>query len=467
MPLRAVIYNRVSLDRRKRGWSVEQQAEENRAVCAANSWPVVAAFTDNGRSASRYARREREDYGRLVTFLEAGNADVLVTWEASRSQRDLGTYVQLRDLCMRAGVFWHYQGRTYDLTVPADRKATAQDAVAAEGYSDETSERVKRSTRAAASAGRPHGKHLFGYTRHYHPETRDLLRVVEIPEQAAVVREAVRRVLAGEALYSIARDFRQRGVPAPGHGTWQQTTTLRRVLLNPAYAGKRVHKGQIIGDAAWPPIVAEGDWYAIRSRLTDPTRRTTTRQGSVRHFLTGLTRCGVCDAPCKVLKNRGTLAYQCSAGFHVSRRIADVDELVTAVVLARLARPDVTELLLAGNDYGEVRAAQDNVRELRGRLDAFCDAAAAGDITTAALARIEARLLPEIAEAEKRAHPRSLPTVVGELAGRSDAAERWAALTLAQRRDVVDVLMVVRIMPTRRGARSFDPESVKITWRTS
>src|SRR3954452_11659341 len=101
--MRAVIYTRVASDAQNRGRSVAEQEAECRAVCDRNGWEVVAAFSDNDRSASRWATKERAQYRRLIGCIEAGGCDVLVTWEASRAQRDLAAYAQLRDLCERKG----------------------------------------------------------------------------------------------------------------------------------------------------------------------------------------------------------------------------------------------------------------------------------------------------------------------------------------------------------------------------
>jgi site-specific DNA recombinase len=59
-----------------------------------------------------------------------------------------------------------------------------------------------------------------------------------------------------------------------------------------------------------------------------------------------------------------------------------------------------------------------------------------------------------------------LSPVVANTAG-PDAAERWARLSLPPKREIIRTLMTVRIMPTKRGARSFDPERIEISWKTS
>lgn len=463
MGTRAVIYARVSSDPRGAGRSVAEQEAECRALAERSGWSVERVFVDNDRSASRHARKGRPAFDDLVAHVQDGGCDVVMTWEASRFQRDLEVYVRLREVCRRRGVLWSYSGRTFDLERTDDRLATGLDALLAERESDQTRERVMRATRANAAAGRPHGRLLYGYRREYDPATRSLLAQVPHGEHAAVVREAARRVAAGEPCNAVAADLNARSVPAPRGGRWN-LTQVRRLVTNPAYVGQRVHRGKVVGPATWPAILDDATFYRCVSRLTDPARRTV-RDGAVRHLLTGLARCGVCGAPVVKQKNRGFDAYLCREGFHVSRRQDHVDNLVTRVVVARLARPDALDAL-AGRDTSEdAREAAGEAAEKQARLDAFYDAAAAGEVTPAALARIEARLLPEIEAAEQRARRVAVAPVLREVA-RADIAERWDSLPITVRREVVDLLAEVRILPARRGARTFDPESVSITWRS-
>jgi len=136
--------------------------------------------------------------------------------------------------------------------------------------------------------------------------------------------------------------------------------------------------------------------------------------------------------------------------------------LVEQIAIARLNRPDLAELL-AGDDSA-ASAALDEARALRARLDSFYDSAAAGEITPAALARIEAGLLPKIEAAERKATPSTAsPLLTMFTVG--DAEQTWAALSIAQRRDLLRVLMVPVIHKTRQGARRLDPEFIEIKWK--
>jgi len=444
---------------------VIEQEEDCRAVCGRNGWEVVEVFRDNDRSASRYATKDRPEHRKLIKFIAAGEADVLVTWEASRAQRDLAAYARLRDLCERHSVRLSYSGRTYDMTESDDRFSTGLDALLAERESDQTRKRVLRAVRANADKGRPHGKLLYGYRREYDPQTGELVRQIPDDETAEIVREAASRVLGGETPYSVAQDFDRRGIPTPRKGMRWDLTQVKRLCINPGYAGKRVHRGQVIGDAAWPPILDEATHLALVAKLGDPRRRTM-RDSAIKHLLSGVAVCGVCNGRIRVQKNRGFLAYLCVDGFHVSRNEDDVDEFVTEVVLARLERPDLADVLAESRDDDGTAVALAEAREKRARLEGFYDAAAAGELTPAALSRIEARLLPEIDAADRRARAAVTSPLVGDTAG-PDARKRWAKLTLPQRREIISTLMTVRIMPTVRGSRVFRPESIAITWKQS
>jgi site-specific DNA recombinase len=344
-----------------------------------------------------------------------------------------------------------------------DRFQTGLDALLAERESDETRKRVLRAVRANADKGRPHGKLLYGYRREYDPGTREFIGQEPDSVTAEVVREAARRVLAGETPYSIAQDYNGRGIKPPrGSERGWNLTQIKRLCINPGYAGKRVHRGRVVGDAAWPPLLDEGTHLALVAKLGDP-RRGSQRDSAIKHLLSGIAVCGVCGGRIRVQKNRGFLAYLCVDGFHVSRREPDVDEFVTEVVLARLERPDLADVFTESADSESAEALAE-ARGKRARLEGFYDAAAAGELTPQALARIEARLFPEIEAADRRARAAVSSPLVAATAG-VDARERWAKLSLPQRREIISTLMKVRIMPTTRGARTFDPEAIQIEWR--
>ncbi|MGW2096080.1 recombinase family protein [Promicromonospora sukumoe] len=461
--MRAVIYCRVSSDTSNIGRSVTEQEAECRALCEREGWTVADVLVDNDRGASRYSRKDRPAYRKLQRVLQEG--DALVTWEASRAQRDLAAYVQLRDLCVDRNVLWCYSGRIYDLSRGDDRFITGLDALLSEKEVEEIRNRVLRGVRANLAAGRPHGKLPYVYRILRDPVTGEPLERVPDEETAPIVREMARRTLAGEAMYSIVADLNARGISGPRPGRDGQPVlwlpaVARRMIENPTYAGLRTHRGEVTGPATWQGLITVDEHQRIKSIFADPKRRTNHRGSAPRWLLSGIAVCSVCGATVRRQKNRGYGTYSCVAGFCVSRVIEPTDALVVESVLRRLESVDVIEHL---TEQDSVAAdARVELEALRTRLDAFTDSAAAGEVSPAALARIEQRLRPQIVEAERRVRAAFSSPIVAELAG-PHARTRWVELSLEDQRAVVKALATVRILKTRRR-RTFDPASVEITW---
>lgn len=468
------MYTRVSKDTSGEARSPAEQEAECRAWAEREGWQVVAVESDVSMSASRFARvRERPGYLAARRRLDADDVDLLVCWESSRASRDMAELIALRDACRDAGKRLAYSGRVFDPRRGDDAFMIGLDGLLAEKASAETRDRVLRGVRANAERGRPHGKLLYGYAREYDAAGR-YVRTVERPEQAAVVREIGERLLRGHSVREIASDLSDRGIPTsrpsrPGShlaGAWS-VQSVRRIAMNPGYAAMRVHRGEVVGTADWPALISEADHGRLVALLTAPERKVT-RPGAARHLITGVGRCGVCGGPVGVLRNRGRWASYCCntrGCLRTARSQPRVDELVTSVVLARLALPDAASLIVQV-DESELRAAEDEAASLRARLDGFIASAAAGELSPATLAGVEARLRPQIAEAERRARPPLPPGAVAELIEAADPAMVWAKLPEAEKRAVVGTLLdSVTILPVGKGGHVFRPESVRITWR--
>lgn len=461
--MRAITYDRVSADRAQ-GRSISEQNADNEAECARRGWTIVARYTDNDRGASRHSRTKRPGWEQVKAAIADRQGEVLVTWEASRAQRDVTAYVELRQLCRDHNVQWCYNGRLYDLSRTDDSFSTGLDALLAEREADVTRDRVLRAVKANAAAGRPHGKLLYGYRREYDLDSGALVAQVPREDQAAIVREIHQRIAAGDSVRGIGLDLERRGVPAPGGQRWYPQT-VAHIARNPAYIGRRVHQGADIGAATWPPLVDEITHYTCVRRLTDPDRPRI--DWTIKHLLSGLARCGAvidgkeCGSGLRAQMNRNHLAYVCPAGFHVSRHAGKLEEMVTTAVLGRLTKDDALDDVNDRRpiDTGE---AASSVSALRHRLQGFHDAAADGQISPAALARIEARLLPQIAAAEHDAGTPDAPP-------RFDAAgllRRWERMSLQEKRVLIAAVVDTVVLSVGRGKRVFDAAGVDMRWKS-
>lgn len=478
-PLRVGLYCRVSADRSQRHTSVSDQEKEGRVWCADHGHEVAWVVVDNDISASRHSKKERPGFADVQTRLAGSDpVDVLWAWEASRVTRDLEVYAQVRSLCERHGVLWSYHGRTYDMSRSDDRFSTGLDALVSERSSDETRDRVLRSVRSRVESGKAHGRIPYGYRSVYHQHTGAPIGREPDPEAAPVVREIVRRVLSGEANLSIATDLNRRGVPSPRAVRLARQgkelpdrlgwtlELVARVARSPSVAGIRSHRGKEVGDAAWDPIISVADHNAVLVRFADPGRLWSVDR-EVKHLLGGIAVCGVCGDKLKPMP-KARPQYWCRTNRCVARAKGPVDGLVVETLLQRLEEPDSGQLFVDDGNRKEITAAAQDLAELEARLEAFrVSAEDPQGISPQMLARMEAKYLPLIEDAQRRSIPAHVPAVVRDLASSKKPREEWSnKLTMLQKRQVIRHLLTVTVYPTKvRGARTFDTSAVKVRWR--
>jgi len=445
-------------------------------------WPIVGEFRDVGMSATRHARKPRDDYAAMMEAVRAGECDVLMTWESARAQRDLAVYVALRDLCHDTKTLWWYMGELYDLTLRSHRNRTALDAVRDEDAGEGIREGVLRTVRQRAERGEPHGRIPYGYRRVYHPDTGKLIAQIAddtLPgpndtfeplaePKAPIVREIIRRIAAGHTAYSIAKDLNERGIPTPFHNArgWDVIQVVR-TAKNPAYIGMRVHQGKVIGKATWASLLPAGDeavWWRASAILADPKRRTH-RDNAIRHLLSGLAFCGECGEFMRMTHPRGRFTYACQGRFCVAMAEHLLDDYVEAAVLARLERPDAAEVFLATSDDKVVHEALAELEKKRAALGEARAMASRLELSLTSLAAMENTLVPEIKAAEARARSASLPPVLDTLIG-PQARSVWANLSMAERRRALRPIVRVTVNKTIKGSRTIRPGRVVLEWLT-
>ncbi len=484
----ALTYERASQDRKEQGKSVGDQRRLNVAEVERHGWRLEASFVDNDRSASRHARGGgRPDFERLMEAITAGKGDVLVVWEISRNQRDLAVYVQIRDLCTRVGLFfWLVGGVLYDLRDRNDRMMLGFQAVQAEFMADYIRDNVLRGMAGAAEAGRPHGKLTYGYRRVYDPRTKAFLRQEPDTEErkavgedgtestythAGIVKEIFAKVAGGVPLIKIEQELNGRGIPSPQGSRWLRTT-IRKIAMNPAYIGKRVYRGEVVGDGVWPPLVDEETYWACVRLLQDPSR-TTTRPGRAVHLLSYIVRCGVCKGPLQA----GTVnpsgwngkVYRCHQRRCTAVRVEYLDEYVERVVVAWLSREDVYEqLVAAGHNDAEAAKARAEAERLSAELEQYKKLAETGELKAVDYVRFKRGLTALIEEAEAKAKESGIPPVLrGRIGPQAIAA--WAALAddLAVKREIIRTVADIELLPAAHKGerRPFGRHRLNWTWR--
>ena len=136
---------------------------------------------------------------------------------------------------------------------------------------------------------------------------------------------------------------------------------------------------------------------------------------------------------------------------------------VEGVILGRLARPDAAALLTPDVDLDALRAEK---VELSDRRDGLAELLADGLLSRERVTEQASRLTRRVAALDARITAAVGDSPVGALVDADDVAAAWEALDMRSRKAVVDLLLLVTVLPAGKGQR-FDPEQVRIEWRTS
>lgn len=462
---RAVIYCRISQDRRDEHTGVDRQEQQCRALAKSRGWDVVEVFTDNDVSA--YSGKTRPAYVRMLGALRAGRASVVIAWHTDRlhrSPRELEEYV---DVCEAHAVVTHtVKAGELDLSTPSGRAVARTVGAWARFESEHKADRIKAAHAQAAARGKWRGgARPYGWA--LHPDGTVTLN----EDEAKVVREVVDELLCGASFGSQVKRLNARGVTTSRGNRWCYTS-LRQVITRPKNAGFSELNGEIVGKMeGWPPILSEDAWRAVCARFTDPSTRQH-NDSRARWLLSGIAHCGKCGRvmTCAHITTRAgsgrarRVVYRCPGDGttgHAGRGVGPVNEVTEAKMKALLARDGSALLARMAPPGPDVDQLREQSVALRGRLDEAAAGFADGGITGSQLRTITQRIEARLAEVESQLVGDQRARVLAQFSNPDEVSDRWDALTLDHKRSVIRAAATVTIHPAGRGV-PFDPSIVEV-----
>ena len=433
----AAIYCRISQDRDNDELGVRRQKKACRDLAAQNGWTVVAVYEDNDLSG--FNGKRRPSFEAMADAIRAGEVNALLASEPSRFTRHPRELEDLIDLLEAHNIeVATLTSPVYDLATPHGRAMARIGGTMARLESEQKSKRVSDKMAEIAKAGKFHGGlRPFGY--------EDDGKTV-VPEEAAVIRQMVDRVLEGWGLSKVRDELNEAGITTAQGGTWH-TTAVKRLLTGPRLAALRVHQGEVIGAAAWPAIVDQATWAEVQAILSDPARR---HKKFSSYLLTGLafTEDGH--------RLRGADGY---FGGPRKRRLynapgvsVDADELDR--VVAEWVKQETDERVLPAAEQAEAATAQ--VAALEEQLKAVAEMHGRGEVSLAEWVAARGPLKERLAVARNEDSKRAkLPTGVKAALGRRGGLRlAWDEMTYDQhKRALTEVLEKVIVHPVGSGFR--------------
>lgn len=457
----AAIYARLSQDRDGTQTATTRQIADCRALTEHLKWDVAGVYEDTDVTA--YDRRKRRPaYERMLDDMTAGRLDAIVVYDQDRLVRHPAELERFIDIADAHGVRLAAVTGTYDISTDVGRFIARSLGNLANMESAAKSRRIRRKHLELAEQGQLSGggRRPFGY---------EADRITIRENEAAEIRDAVRRVLAGESVRGITYDWRKRRVATITGAVWSPTT-VKRLLASGRISGQREHRGQITGPAVWPAIVTPEQTARLREILSSPDRNRGLGVIARSYLLTGFVRCGRCDVAMTTRPTaRGKRRYVCTqdrGGCDRCGISADhLEPLIVDAVMEHLDTPAFTAALRTEGD-DDHQALCDQLAIVESRLEEL-----AADYYVHQL----------ISRPEFMAARAPLETEIGRLRAAAarhrrlevldgiDNAERlravWPAMGLDQRRAVLAAVVAsIVVEPTKRENNRFDPERVSVNY---
>lgn len=501
-----VSYERISFDRYAdtddEAAGVDRQRADNELIARAKGRKLDKCYRDNSISALDESK-EREDFERLIRDVEAGKIGMIIVWHIDRLAVRSDDLARLLKAGRPHGVtIASVHGVSIDMSDPTGVAVATILVAIAEMERRHKGIRHRAANRQRAQQGKVGWVHRpFGYDRDEHGQ------VFVVDEEARALRYVAGRVLDPVRPATLSRmcrvlnraritgswrvtwhphddtartrdfsdeasaiEFRSEKDAAGGVASMQfvyrdwQVTPLRQLLLNPRHAGRAVLNGEDFGVGQWPPIFDEETADRLSTKLRDPRRRTHTGNGH-KHELSGIAKCSICinySFPKVTMyatpQPSGSDRYilKCRKG-HLTRLMAPVEQYVHEWIITRLSQPDVAQLLApVGVDAGELNARH---KDLRQRRDAIAAMLADGLFSEEAARSQARRLTEQIADVEREIDGANGTGPLAELVQAHDVPAAWDALDLMSRREVIDLLVDVVILPAKKGR--FDRAGVR------
>jgi site-specific DNA recombinase len=478
-PLRGGAYQRISHDKAGDEHGVANQLADQKRAAAARGIVITRVESDNDISASN--GKHRPGYQAIMAAAARRELDVILVFQTSRFWRNRRERAEGIEILRNAGVsLIATKGPSLDMSSAYGRMMAGLLGEFDTAESEVKGERQKLANEEAAMAGKRFtgGPRPFGYEPDH---------VTVRPAEAAAIRWAADALLGGSTVSAVTREWNRRGLVSAQGGRPFTRQSVTSILRNPRIAGlavlpqredpddrpeldspprrrKRLLPPEITGAGQWEAIITEEQWRALTALLGDPARKPP--RGAYT-LLGGLAVCRCGNKVAAGTNATGRQVYRCDPatrgdrpGPHCQQMTANVDPEVEKVIVERLSRDDLADLISPPSAAVDTAALHREAAAIRRNLDEMAADRALGLMSRtqmiAATERGNARLAEITADLAASASGSALAPFA---AGRA-AAEVWAGLDVARRRAVIGALAAVTIHPAGRGARTFDPDTV-------
>ncbi len=301
------LYVRVSteLQAHKKDGSLDTQLDilkkyvEIKNSSTGEDWRTVATYREEGKSGKN---TDRPEYQHMIQDIKNGKVNAILCTKIDRISRSLMDFYHFHELLEEYEVTFISLNENWDTSTPIGRFALKITLAAAELEREQTASRTREKMQWRAEQGLSSGGQILGYD--IDPDNPGILKVNE--EEKKLVMLIFETYVKEKSFMRVANIINAKGYRTKSYtsrrgqvhgGTKFIDTHVSRVLQNPYYIGKVVHKGNCY-DGKHKPIVPEELFEKVQRIIQSNQVKQSRGRKHTKHLfiLQGLVRCGECNA---------------------------------------------------------------------------------------------------------------------------------------------------------------------------
>jgi len=312
-PVRCAIYTRKSttegLDSDFNTLDAQRESAEHYIRAQAHqNWTILPAHYDDGGFTG--ANIERPALKRLLDDLERGDLDMVVVYKVDRLSRSLLDFARLMERFDKKGVGFVSVTQNFDTSSSMGRLVLNVLLSFAQFEREMIAERTRDKIQAARRRGKWTGGQVsLGYG--IDPDRRGL---VVVPKEAEVVRTIFDLYLQTHSIGFVTERLNELGITTKRHvskktgrvrgGRSWNKSSVYQVLRNPLYIGKVRSADGELHEGEHDSLVSVEAFEKVAETMSQRSTGRIRRSRKTEYILTGLLRCGPCDAA--MTSSRGT-----------------------------------------------------------------------------------------------------------------------------------------------------------------
>ncbi|MFC1934881.1 recombinase family protein [Chloroflexota bacterium] len=289
--MKAAIYTRISSDSQEEGTSLDSQQE----ACLARANELGYEVTEQFREVRSGLTLERPILEQLRELVRNKSVDAVIAYCLDRLSRDPVHFILLQDEIQRSGA------ELILVSEDLDNSDMGKLIGHIKGYSAKLEalkirERCLRGLKERAKSGRLVGGrsvHLYGYVYEFDELKEKKGRRLINEQQAEIARDIFKWLAEGETINGVVYRLNELGIETPtGKSRWN-SSTVHKILTNPAYIGKPKPYHGIVVLNSTPALISEELFAQVQTRLKNNAKQSS-RNAKVEYLLRGHIRCVPC-----------------------------------------------------------------------------------------------------------------------------------------------------------------------------